>query len=251
MLVRVRPGERVPVDGVVVEGLSHTDEAVITGESRQIAKHAGSAVIAGSINVDGPLLIESSGAGSATRWAQICRSVREALSRRSPIQRLADRVVGVFVPFVLILGALTVSYWAHSLPFDRALLIGLAVLVVACPCAVGLAAPLATSLGIGRLARCGCLVRDPGTLETLARARMLAFDKTGTLTSGRSQLVGIDCDGAAADEVLARAAGLERYSEHGLGSRHYRGGRGARPRAGRDVGCSRRTRSRHQGPCRR
>ena len=198
MLVRVRPGERVPADGVVVEGLSHTDEAVITGESRQIAKHAGSAVIAGSINVDGPLLIESSGAGSATRWAQICRSVREALSRRSPIQRVADRVVGVFVPLVLILGALTVSYWAHSLPFDRALLIGLAVLVVACPCAVGLAAPLATSLGIGRLARCGCLVRDPGTLETLARARMLAFDKTGTLTSGRSQLVGIDCEGAAA-----------------------------------------------------
>ena len=124
-------------------------------------KRAGSPVIAGSINLDGPLLIQSSGAGSATRWAQICRSVREALSRRSPIQRVADRVVGVSVPFVLILGGLTVAYWAQSMPFDRALLVGLAVLVVACPCAVGLAAPLATSLGIGRLARCGCLVRDP------------------------------------------------------------------------------------------
>ena len=216
MLVRVKPGERVPVDGVVMEGLSHTDEAVITGESRQVAKRVGSAVIAGSINLDGPLLIQSSGAGSATRWAQICRSVRDALSRRSPIQRIADHVVGVSVPFVIILGGLTVAYWAQLMPFDQALLVGLAVLVVACPCAVGLAAPLATSLGIGRLARCGCLVRDPGTLEALACTRLLAFDKTGTLTSGRSRIVGIESDGAGTDEVLARAAGLERHSEHGL-----------------------------------
>jgi heavy metal translocating P-type ATPase len=216
MLVRVRPGERVPVDGVVLEGESYTDEAVITGESRQVAKHAGSAVIAGSINLDGPLLIQSSGAGSASRWAQICRSVRDALSRRSPIQRIADRVVGVSVPFVVILSGLAVVYWAHAMPFDRALLVGLAVLVVACPCAVGLAAPLATSLGIGRLARLGCLIRDPGTLEALARTRLLAFDKTGTLTSGRSRIVGIESEGAGTDEVLARAAGLERDSEHRL-----------------------------------
>jgi Cu2+-exporting ATPase len=216
VLVRVRPGERIPVDGVVVEGSSHADEAVISGESRQVAKGVGSAVIAGSMNLDGPLLIRSSGAGSTTRWAQICRSVREALSRRSPIQRIADRVVGITVPFVLTLGLLTVAYWAQSMPFDKALLIGLAVLVVACPCAVGLAAPLATSLGIGRLARCGCLVRDPGALETIARTRLLAFDKTGTLTSGRARIVGIETEGAAAAEVLARAAGLERHSEHGL-----------------------------------
>ena len=216
MRVRVRPGERIPVDGVVVEGLSHADEAVITGESRQVAKRAGSPVIAGSINIDGPLLIQSSGAGYATRWAQICRSVRDALSQRSPMQRIADRVVGISVPVVLILGGLTVAYWAQLIPFDRALLVGLAVLVVACPCAVGLAAPLATSLGIGRLARCGCLVRDPATLEALARTQFLAFDKTGTLTSGRSRIVGIECDGAGTDEVLARGAGLERHSEHGL-----------------------------------
>ena len=216
MLVRVRPGERVPVDGVVVEGESHTDEAVITGESRRILKGVGSAMIAGSVNLDGPLLIRSSGAGTATRWAQICRSVREALSHQSPIQRLADRVVGLSVPLVLILGGLTVVYWAQTIPFDRALLVGLAVLVVACPCAVGLAAPLATSLGIGRLARCGCLVRDPGALEALAQVRLIAFDKTGTLTSGRSRIVGIESEGAESDEVLARAAGLERHSEHGL-----------------------------------
>lgn len=216
MLVRVRPGERIPVDGVVTEGESHTDEAVITGESRQVAKSVGSPVIAGSINLDGPLLIQSSGAGTATRWAQICRSVRDALVKRSPTQRIADRVVGASVPFVLALGGLTMLYWAQWLPLERALLFGLAVLVVACPCAVGLAAPLATSLGIGRLARCGCLVRDPGALEALARTRLLAFDKTGTLTSGRARVVGIESDGAGTGEVLARAAGLERYSEHGL-----------------------------------
>jgi Cu2+-exporting ATPase len=216
VLVRVRPGERIPVDGVVVEGESNTDEAVITGESRQVTKGAGSTVIAGSINIDGSLLIQSSGDGTATRWAQICRSVREALSRHSPTQRLADRVVGVSVPLVLALGGLTIFYWAQSLPTDRALLIGLSVLVVACPCAVGLAAPMATSLGIGRLARQGCLVRDPGVLETLARVRLLAFDKTGTLTASKARLVGIDRDGVDIDNVLARAAGLERDSEHGL-----------------------------------
>jgi len=216
MLVRVRPGERVPIDGVVVEGESHTDESVMTGESRRIFKSIGSAMIAGSVNLDGPLLIRSNGAGTATRWAQICRSVRDALSRRSPLQRIADRVVGVSVPLVVILGGLTVAFWATSIPFDRALLVGLAVLVVACPCAVGLAAPLATSLGIGRLAHCGCLVRDPAALEALAGARLLAFDKTGTLTAGRSRLVGIETEDAGIEEVLARAAGLERHSEHGL-----------------------------------
>ncbi len=216
-LVQVRPGERIPLDGTVMEGESHADQAVITGESRLVLKGVGSPVIAGSINMDGPLLIRSTRTGTDTRWAQICRSVRDSLTRRSPTHRLADRVVGIFVPLVLSLGALTVLYWAQWLPFDRALLIGLAVLVIACPCAVGLAAPLATSLGIGRLARRGCLVREPGALEELARARLLAFDKTGTLTSGRARVVRIETTDVAADEVLARAAGLERHSEHGFG----------------------------------
>jgi P-type Cu2+ transporter len=216
-LVQVRPGERIPLDGTVMEGESHADEAVMTGESRLVPKGVGSAVIAGSINMDGPLLIRSTRAGTDTRWAQICQSVRDALTRRSPTQRLADRIVGIFVPLVLSLGALTALYWVQWLPFDRALLIGLAVLVVACPCAVGLAAPLATSLGIGRLARRGCLVREPGALEQLARTRLLAFDKTGTLTSGSARVVRMETDDVAADEVLARAAGLERYSEHSFG----------------------------------
>ena len=111
---------------------------------------------------------------------------------------------------------MTVLYWAQWLSIDRAMLIGLSVLVVACPCAVGLAAPLGISLGIGRLARCGCLVRDPAALETLARTRLLAFDKTGTLTAGSARVVDIEGDGVGADELLGRAAGLERHSEHSL-----------------------------------
>jgi P-type Cu2+ transporter len=217
MLVRIRPGERIPVDGVVIEGESHSDEAIITGESRQIAKSVGSPVLAGSINIDGPLLVRAIAAGTSTRWAKICRSVRDALSRRGPIQRIADIVVGVSVPLVLIFGALTVLYWTSAgTSLDRALLIGLAVLVVACPCAVGLAAPLATSLGIGRLARSGCLVRDPAALEALASTRLLAFDKTGTLTLSKPRIVAIESEAGQPDEVLARAAGLELHSEHGL-----------------------------------
>jgi Cu2+-exporting ATPase len=182
MLIRVRPGERIPVDGLIVEGSSHTDEAVITGESRQVAKAVGDAVLAGSINLDGPLLIRSSGAGGESRWAQICRSVRDALRQSSRTQRIADRLVGAFVPIVLALAAVTLVYWMQRLPLDQAMLTALSVLVVACPCAVGLAAPMAHSLGIGQLARHGCLVRSPGALEALAGTRLIAFDKTGTLT---------------------------------------------------------------------
>jgi Cu2+-exporting ATPase len=216
MLIRVRPGERIPVDGLIVEGSSHTDEAVITGESRQVAKAVGAEVLAGSMNIDGPLLIRCSGAGGESRWAQICRSVRDALRQSSRTQRIADRLVGAFVPIVLALAAMTLVYWMQRLPLDQAMLIALSVLVVACPCAVGLAAPMAHSLGIGQLARHGCLVRSPSALEALAGTRLIAFDKTGTLTLGRPKLVDLESDGVEDDEVLARLAGLERHSEHGL-----------------------------------
>jgi P-type Cu2+ transporter len=216
MLIRVKPGERIPVDGLIVEGRSHTDDSVITGESRRIAKAVGAAVLAGSINLDGPLLVRSSGSGGESRWAQICRSVRDALRQSSRTQRIADRVVGAFVPIVLGIAAITLVYWVQRLPLDQAMLTALSVLVVACPCAVGLAAPMAHSLGIGQLARHGCLVRSPGALEALASARLIAFDKTGTLTMGRPQLVDLASDGVAEDEVVARLAALERHSEHGL-----------------------------------
>jgi Cu2+-exporting ATPase len=216
MLIRVKPGERIPVDGLIVEGCSHTDDAVITGESRHIAKSVGASVLAGSINLDGPLLICSSSAGGESRWAQICRSVRDALHQSSRTQRIADRVVGAFVPIVLALAAITLIYWVHRLPLDEAMLAALSVLVVACPCAVGLAAPMAHSLAIGQLARHGCLVRSPGALEALAGTHLIAFDKTGTLTLGRPRLVDVASEGVGDDEVLARLAGLERHSEHGL-----------------------------------
>jgi Cu2+-exporting ATPase len=216
MLVLVRPGERVGVDGIVVEGASYADEAVITGESRPVAKLPGAATLAGSINQEGALVIRSTGAGTATRWAGIARCVREALTQQSDAQRLADRIAGALVPAVLVLAGLTVLAWARWTPLDQALLTGLAVLLVACPCGLGLAGALATSLGIGRLARRGCLVRGGQILETLASVRVVAFDKTGTLTAGATRVIATETDGTPAKEVLRFAAGLERSSEHPL-----------------------------------
>ena len=213
-LVLIRPGERIAVDGVVVEGSSHVDEAVITGESRPVAKAPGSAALAGSINHEGALLIRTTGAGTAIRWARIALSVRQALAQPSDAQRLADRIAGAFVPAVLVLAGVTVFFWARSTSFGEALLAGLAVLVVACPCGLGLAGALATTLGIGRLAQRGCLVRGGQVLETLSGVRTIAFDKTGKLTSGATHVTAVATDGTSADEVLRIAAGLERSSEH-------------------------------------
>jgi P-type Cu2+ transporter len=235
--VRVRPGERIPVDGVVIDGRSCVDEAVITGESRLLEKGLHSKVLAGSINQDGSLLIRSSSAGTASAWAGICRAVREALARENPIQRLVDRVAGVFVPGVLVVAGLAFLYGSAHQPLDQALLRSLAVLVVACPCALALASPLASSLGIGRLARRGCVVRDGGALEGLSRIKVIAFDKTGTLTHGAPRLIAIETDGALADDVLRQAAALERHSEHALarGILAAAEGRGLAPMSVSDV----------------
>ncbi len=194
----------------------HADEAVITGESRPLRKSIGAAVIAGSINLDGPLLVRVTGAGAGTRWARIAHAVRTALGRQSPIQRAVDRVAGAAVPVVALLAVATALFWSRSVPFDQAMLIGLAVLVVACPCGLGFAAGMTGSLGIARLARRGCLVRGGGVLELLASVRTIAFDKTGTITLGRMRLAGIETDGITADEALARSAGLELHAEHRL-----------------------------------
>jgi Cu2+-exporting ATPase len=217
MRVRVLPGERVPVDGTVVAGSSHVDESVLTGEVRPIAKRPGSAVLSGSLNHEGCLSVEATVAGNDGRWARIGRAVRDALARRSAAERLTDRIAGAFVPLVILLAAFTVLYWSGHAPLPQALFAGLAVLVVACPCALGLAAPLATTLGIGALVRRGVLVRGPEVLERLTRAKVVAFDKTGTLTAGRLQLAAIVPEPTTSeDEVLQRAAALERGSEHPL-----------------------------------
>lgn len=216
MRLRVLPGERVPVDGAVINGHSHLDESILTGEAQPVAKHPGSRVLSGSINHEGCLIIEATVAGTDSRWASISRAVRESLTGRSPTLRLTDRVAGAFVPLILLLAACTVLYWMHRVPFEQALFTGLAVLVVACPCALGLAAPLATTLGIGGLVQRGSLIRGPEVLERLARIRVVAFDKTGTLTAGKIRLTAIETDGGSTDDLLRRVAGLEQGSEHPL-----------------------------------
>ena len=216
MNVRIRPGERFPVDGIVLEGFSSADESILTGENRPVRKYEGDLVLAGSINQKGSLLIECRALGAATQWGLLCKSVREALSHPSSIQRLADNVASIFVPIVLAITILTIIYWQSQVPLDQALLNGLAVLVVACPCALGLAAPLATALGLGQYIQRGCIIRGGEIQETLAKIRRIAFDKTGTLTKGATRLIKIENNDASQEEVLQRAAGLEQHSEHSL-----------------------------------
>ena len=216
MNVRILPGERIPVDGIVLEGFSSADESILTGENRPVIKSEGDLVLAGSINQKGSLLIECGALGAATQWGLLCKSVREALSHPSSIQRLADNVASIFVPIVLAITILTIIYWQSQVPLDQALLNGLAVLVVACPCALGLAAPLATALGLGQYIQRGCIIRGGEIQETLAKIRRIAFDKTGTLTKGATRLIKIENNDASQEEVLQRAAGLEQHSEHSL-----------------------------------
>lgn len=215
-IVRVRAGERVPVDGVVIEGHSICDEAVLTGQSEPQAKHIDSTVHAGSLNGNGHLLIRATTGGDDSRWMRISRLVREALNRKSSVGELVDRVAAIFVFIVVILAAATVSYWYGRTSPDAALMAGLAVLVVACPCALGLAAPMATALGLGQAAQRGIVIRGGAVFEQLARVRAIVFDKTGTLTRDESELKAIVTDGVSEQMLLQRAAALARASSHGL-----------------------------------
>jgi P-type Cu2+ transporter len=214
MLVRVLPGERIAVDGLVVAGRSHNDESILSGQSRPRAKAAGDVVFAGSVNGTGPLLIRATSAGTETRWIQISRLVREALARKSMTAETVDRVVAVFVPCVLLLALASAWYWNVTAGTEAALLSVLAVLVVACPCALGLAAPLANALAIGAAARRGVLIRGGAVLERLAKLRAIAFDKTGTLTRGERQLRTLAAHGASEAEVVRHARALAATSTH-------------------------------------
>lgn len=236
-IVRVRAGERVPVDGIVVEGRSQCDEAVLTGQREPQAKLPGAPVYGGSINGAGQLLIRARAGAADSRWGLMSRQVREALGRKSLAGALVDRAASVFIPVVALLAAGTVAHWSAQGPFDQALMAGLAVLVVACPCALGLAAPLATALGLGQAAAHGVLVRSGGVLERLARVRTVAFDKTGTLSSGDMRLLALGAAGASEEALLARAAALARGSDHPLakGIVLAAGGRGLAHPAARDV----------------
>jgi Cu+-exporting ATPase len=220
-LLRVRPGERVAVDGEVVEGVSTVDESMLTGESLPVTKEAGSSVVGGSVNRTGSFTFRATRVGAGTVLAQIIRFVEEAQGSKAPIQRLADRVASVFVPIVLLIAALTFAAWfwlGTSPSFVYALTHAVGVLVIACPCAMGLATPTAVMVGTGRGAELGVLVRSATALELLHKASIVVFDKTGTLTVGRPTVTDLVPEaGVSPDEVLALAAAVEQGSEHPLG----------------------------------
>jgi P-type Cu+ transporter len=219
-LLRVRPGEKVPVDGVVVEGRSSVDESMISGEPVPVEKTLGDKVTGATVNGTGALVMRAERVGHDTMLAQIVRMVAEAQRSRAPIQALADKVSGWFVPAVVLVAMLAFAVWAIWGPEPRlshALINAVAVLIIACPCALGLATPMSIMVGTGRGASAGVLVKNAQALELMETIDTLVVDKTGTLTLGKPKLVGVEVTGRfAEDEVLKLAAALEKGSEHPL-----------------------------------
>jgi Cu+-exporting ATPase len=221
-LLRVRPGERIPVDGTIREGASAVDEAMITGEPLPVEKAAGDKVTAGTLNSSGSFVMVAERVGSETLLAQIVKTVSEAQRSRAPMQRLADHVAGYFVPAVVIVAVLAFAGWALLGPEPRlahALVAAVSVLIIACPCALGLTTPMSIMVAVGRGAHAGILVRNAEALETLARVDALVVDKTGTLTEGKPQVRGIEVlPGAGMQEnaLLSLVGSVERASEHPL-----------------------------------
>ncbi len=222
-IVLVRPGETIPVDGVVIEGRSAVDESMLTGESLPVEKKAGDAVIGATLNKLGMLRFEATRVGKETALAQIIRLVEEAQGSKAPIQKLADRVSAVFVPIVIVIALLTFAAWYFlGVPgdFTRALINMVAVLVIACPCAMGLATPTAIMVGTGRGAEMGILFRTSEALERAGRVNVVVLDKTGTITRGQpavTDVVTVDEGRWTEDELLRLAASVEKGSEHPLG----------------------------------
>lgn len=220
--LRIRPGEKVPVDGSVLDGQSNVDESMVTGEPIPVEKTAGSKVVGGTVNGTGALLMQADRVGGDTLLAQIVRMVGEAQRSRAPIEKLVNNVAAVFVPAVLGIALLTFvgwAIWGFEPRLAHALVNAVAVLIIACPCALGLATPMAIMVGTGRGATAGVLFRDAEALETLRSADTLVVDKTGTLTEGKPKLVTVEPVGPFSDaELLAIAAGLEVSSEHPLAS---------------------------------
>lgn len=216
-VVILRPGERVPVDGLILAGETSVDESLITGESVPVARKPGDRVIGGALNFDGVLEYRATSIGAESVLGQMMRLVEEAQSSRAPMQQLADRVSAVFVPVVLALAAATFLIWVLAGGgAGRGFAVAVAVLVIACPCAMGLAVPAALTVAIGRGAQLGVLFKGGESLERLARIDMLVLDKTGTLTEGKPQVTGIRAMSGTEGEVLAMAAALEQRSEHPL-----------------------------------
>jgi P-type Cu+ transporter len=219
-LLRVRPGEKVPVDGEVTEGQSSLDESMVTGESMPVSKSVGSKVIGGTINASGSLVMRAEKVGSDTMLARIVQMVANAQRSRAPIQRLADQVSGWFVPLVIIAAIAAYAAWAIWGPEPRqayAMVAAVAVLIIACPCALGLATPMSIMVGVGRGAQAGVLIRDAEALERMEKVDTLVVDKTGTLTEGKPSITAVAVvEGNTEDDVLRLAASVEQASEHPL-----------------------------------
>src|SRR5947208_4254004 len=220
--LRVRPGERIPVDGVIHEGASAIDESMVTGEPMPVEKGAGDKVTGGTLNTSGSFIMEAERVGSETMLAQIVKLVSEAQRSRAPLQRLADRVAAYFVPAVIAVAILSFAGWILFGPeprFAHALVAAVSVLIIACPCALGLATPMSIMVAVGRGAHAGVLVRNAEALETLAKVDTLVVDKTGTLTAGRPVVADVavfEGGGFSKDGLLWLAASVERPSEHPL-----------------------------------
>ena len=216
-LVMVKPGERFPVDGEVVEGQSHADEALISGESLPVPKQPGDKVTGGAINGEGRLLVRTQALGAETVLARIIRLVEDAQAAKAPIQKLVDKVSQVFVPTVLLIALATlIGWWLYGAPMETALINAVAVLVIACPCALGLATPTAIMAGTGVAARYGILIKDAEALERAHEVSAVVFDKTGTLTSGTPRIAHLSAIDADEGALLQRAGALQRGSEHPL-----------------------------------
>jgi Cu+-exporting ATPase len=223
--LRVRPGEKIPVDGVVLDGSSVVDESMITGESVPVEKTTASRVVGATVNGNGSLVMRAERVGSETMLAQIVQMVSQAQRTRAPIQRLADKVAGWFVPAVIAIAVVTFIVWVSFGPeprFAHAIVNAVAVLIIACPCALGLATPMAIMVGTGRGAHAGVLIKNAEALETLEKVDTIVFDKTGTLTEGKPKVVAMSTAGLSPalseNELLRLAASLERASEHPLGA---------------------------------
>jgi Cu+-exporting ATPase len=220
--LRVRPGEKVPVDGRVIEGRTTIDESMLTGEALPVEKGPGAKVIGGALNNTGSFVMEAERVGRETVLAQIVRMVSEAQRSRAPIQRLADKVAGYFVPAVLLTAFITFVIWAWIGPEPRlahAIVNAVAVLIIACPCALGLAAPMSIMVGVGRGAQAGILIKNAEAIELMEKVTVLVLDKTGTLTEGEPRVTQVIAAGwLSEDDLLAAAATAEQQSEHPLAS---------------------------------